>query len=201
MATIQDKIKLLQRKQKELRNLTDRVLPIKIGNKAASLFKENFRKAGYQDGSLTPWAITRRQQMGGSSAASSYTPLLSGRNHLMNSINYYPSRGSVSIRTGAGIPYARIHNQGGRITTRVTPRMRKFAWAKFYESGGGKRRGVLNTPADLTDEQKMWKGLALTRKTQITRRIPKRQYMGHSQELKTSINQIVTDEVNKVLKE
>lgn len=193
MATIQDKIKLLQTKQKEIRHLIDRVLPIKAGNKAMSIFKENFRRGGYQDGGLTPWAITRRQQMGGSGAASSYTPLLSGRNHLMNSIKYYPSAGSVSVRTNS--PYARIHNEGGSVTTRVTPRMRRFAWAKFYEAGGkGKKT------AELDDTQKMWKGLALTKETQITRKIPRRQFIGASADLKKALNDIVIKEVNELLK-
>ena len=44
----------------EFERLMNRTLPIKIGARAKSLFQENFRKGGFQDGGLHAWQKTRR---------------------------------------------------------------------------------------------------------------------------------------------
>ena len=57
---------------------------------------------------------------------------------------------SVSAKVIVGIAnhnhYAKIHNEGGKIL--ITPKMRRFFWAKFKETG-----------------KEYWKGLALTKNT------------------------------------
>ena len=41
--------------QPELEKLINRTLPVKIGARAKSIFQENFRKGGFQDGGLQTW--------------------------------------------------------------------------------------------------------------------------------------------------
>jgi len=59
---------------------------------------------------------------------------------------------------GSTVPYARIHEKGGHMSTIITPKMRKFFWAKFYDTGEG-----------------MWKGMALSKG--IERNVPARPYL------------------------
>ena len=62
--------------------------------------------------------------------------------------------------------YAEIQNEGGRI--KITEAMRKFFWAKYYDT-----------------KDVFWKNMALTKKTVIT--IPKREYIGNDSELERKL--------------
>ena len=57
--------------------------------------------------------------------------------------------------------YAHIHNEGGVVQVPVTTKMRKYFWARYKS----------------TKEPK-YKALAITKRTQLTIRIPKRQFAG-----------------------
>jgi hypothetical protein len=76
-----------------------------------------------------------------------------------------------SLITDNGTPYARIYNEGGTISQNIpiTPKMRKFYWAKFFEAGGGKSK---EKGQDVPEEAKFWRGMALTKKTSISRKVP-----------------------------
>ena len=117
-------------------------LPRKVGIAAVNHFRQNFRDAGWRDGGLHPWKKTLRQQGGGPDAK--YTPLTSRRDHLMRSIQYQMAApGEVMVT--APVPYAAMHNEGGTLNTRpeVTPKMRRFAWAKAYSLAGIRGKGGL----------------------------------------------------------
>lgn len=74
--------------------------------------------------------------------------------------------------------YAKIHNEGGKIL--ITPKMRRFFWAKFKETG-----------------KEYWKGLALTKKTHLD--IPKRKFIGDSKALKITIDRMLIRELQRAL--
>ncbi len=191
MTDLNKLISQLEAKKKQLADLRDRVLPVKAGNMVVNFFKDNFRKGGYQDGSLQRWPVTRRQQ-DGIGASAQYGPLLSKRLHLMRTTRYTVQPGKTTILND--LIYARIHNHGGTLTHNVTGKMRKFAWAKFFEAdGGGKKDEELNEKA------RFWKSLALTRKTQIRQVIPKRQFMGKPVELIDKVNDLAESEIRKIL--
>lgn len=187
----------LKRIGPEYERLISRALPVKIGVKAKSIFQENFRKGGFQDGGLQKWPVTRRQLLG-KGADSKRGPLLSSRKVLYSSIGYTPSHGSVTIFSN--VVYAGIHNEGGTVTThpRVTDKMRRYAWARYYAAGGGKKsKGA----AAASDDAEMWKRLALTKKKTLTVKatIPKRQFMGPSKELTSAVTSIIEAEVSKLI--
>jgi phage gpG-like protein len=73
-------------------------------------------------------------------------------------------QGKSSIVISANSPYAAIHQFGGTIrpTIPITSKMRKFFWARYYETG-----------------QENWKAMALTKKTEMKPviRIPARPYV------------------------
>ena len=212
--TDQEFIELLQTRRGEIDRLVNRVLPIKVGALAKAHFRENFRLSGFMNGGLRQWPATRRQQTGGKSAAANYGPLLSRRNHLFGSIGYKPGPGYVVI--GTSLPYAAIHNDGGTVGPTVTLKMRKFAWAMYYKALGRKAGGKAaknggpgNTAgkksgkkgkkaATVSPEAERWKALALTRKQKLSITIPKRPFIGDSQELNAAINRKIGEEMDKL---
>jgi len=161
-------------------------LPRKVGIIAKNQFTENFRKGGFLDVGYHMWPKAKRQQGTGTDAR--YTPLTSRRDHLMRSITAEPRPGEVTIKTE--VEYANIHNSGGNTNPTVTPKMRKFAWAKFYSlSNHGKKP---------TPEAEKWKGLALTKKLKLFIRIPQRKFIGDSKELSEKIEKAIIDTINKI---
>lgn len=135
---IQDFAKLIQRKRKELDDMMRREMPVVAGRMAKDHFQDNFRKGGFVNNGLHPWPKAKRLSSGKSDAASNYGTLLSSRNHLFSSIKYTPS--DYRVRVANEVPYAPIHNWGGVVEPKVTPQMRRFAWAMFYKSSGQSKR-------------------------------------------------------------
>jgi phage gpG-like protein len=180
-------INRLKSKQREFENLARRRLPIIVGRMAKDHFQENFRQSGFVNGGVHKWPDTKRQGSGYNNAASQYGPLLSSRRHLFSSIKYTPGNASVTISND--LSYAAIHNQGGTIHVSVTPKMKRYAWAKYYEASGNKksdtgkknRKSMATQLAD-AEQAAMWKRLALTKKTSLQIHIPQRQFIGPSRE-------------------
>lgn len=170
-------------------------LPRKVGTVAVNHFKQNFRDGGWLDNGLRPWKRTRRQDGKGTDAKNS--PLTSGRNHLMKSIQARTAPGEVTIENP--VPYAAIHNDGGDIHPTVTPKMRKYAWRKVYSLAGVKNKGKL--PKDLPEEAEKWKGLALTKKKSLKIHIPQRQFMGDSAELRVKVGKIINEALEEIKNE
>ncbi len=90
-------------------------------------------------------------------------PTLNRSKGLMSTIEVRP-QGKSSIVISANSPYAAIHQFGGTLTPTIpiTSKMRKFFWAKFYETG-----------------IESWKALALTKKKELKPviQIPARPYI------------------------
>ena len=117
----------------------------------------------------------------------------------MRSVQYEQTApGEVTVTDP--VPYAAIHNGGGTLNTHpsVTPKMRRFAWAKAYSLAGVKGKGRL--PKELPPEAAKWRALALTKKSRlnITAHIPRRQFMGGSRELMLEINGIINQSLNRI---
>lgn len=98
------------------------------------------------------------------------------------------------------LPYAGIHNDGGEI--RVTRRMKRFFWAKYYESTGafgrkknGERRNDKRT-VQLSTEAEFWKCLALM-KEGSTIKIPRRRFLGVSPEVEQAVREIIEENITE----
>ena len=199
----------IQRMKKEIETLIARKLPVAAGKYAKQHFQDNFRQGGFVNGGLHPWPQAKRLSSGGTGADSQYKTLMSSRNHLFSSINYTPGIAKVTIFND--VVYAAIHNEGGTIHPKITPKMRRFAWAKYYELKGeakgaqkprkGQKNGITksvgNQPA--AEEAEKWKRLALTKKETLTINIPRRQFMGQSAELDARISAYVEKEVLRII--
>ena len=174
--------------QKKLDDLVRRRMPVLAGNLAKRHVEEDFRKGGFTHGGFHKWKETVRQKNGGGGADSQYGPLLSGRNHLSGSIGYTPGEGQVKVFTR--VPYAAIHNRGGTTHPTITPKMRKYAWARHYREAGDDKK-----------KDTFWKRLALTRKAKLTVKIPRRPFMPDKPgpELARKVNDKLEQEVKKII--
>jgi len=178
---------LKQLKNANVKHLIERILPVKIGILARDHFKENFRLGGFMDNNLKKWKAPQRYNASGKYAGQKYGPLLSARAELYNSINYKTGKAYVTIYSDK--EYAEIHNTGGTTNPTVTPKMKKFAWAKSIEAKNNN---------DSANESK-WKAIALTKKSKLEVKIPKRQFIGRSRKLDEKIEKKIMQELDKLL--
>lgn len=101
-----------------------------------------------------------------------------------------------SVTFYSDLPYASIHNDGGNI--KVTARMKRYFWARYYEAQGGfgrKRNGELRDNKknrQLGSEAEFWKALALIKEGKVIK-IPKRQFIGMSPEVEREVREIIED--------
>lgn len=202
---IKEYSKLIKAKRKELDDLMKRKMPVIAGRMAKDHFQDNFRREGFVNGGLHPWPKAKRLSSGRTDAAGQYGTLLSGRNHLFSSVKYVP--GDYRVRVANDLIYAPVNNWGGEVHPTVTPRMRRFAWAKYYQASGkakkaatGKKKGFAasNEPQENPEALK-WKRLALTKKKKLRIRIPQRQFIGESKELSDRITEKTENEIRNIL--
>lgn len=74
----------------------------------------------------------------------------------------FVSRGSVVV-VSSSMPYASLHNEGGRVVVPVTDRMRRYWWWQYRKSGGRDVR---------------YKAMALSRRSHWSVCVPRRQFVG-----------------------
>ena len=90
-----------------------------------------------------------------------------------------------SIVFTSSVPYAAIHNEGG--TLKVTAKMKRYFWAKFYELSGKvkvnvRTRTVSKVSQKYSTEAEYYKNLALMR-VGSTIKIPERRFIGNAPEV------------------
>lgn len=191
---------LIKAKRKELGELMKRKMPVLAGRMAKDHYQNNFRQGGFVNNGLRSWPKAKRISAGGTSAASQYGTLLSSRNHLFSSMKYVPS--DYRVKVANDLIYAPVHNWGGTLHPTVTPKMRRFAWAKYYQAGGGQKKGTEGKEKAKNDEPAEtlnWKRLALTKKEKLNVKVPQRQYLGESKELSEKIAGKTEEEIRKIL--
>lgn len=134
-----------------------------VAEVVAAAIDENFERSGRWDGrgtdlfsggntqwkKLSPSTVEQRKYKG-------YFPINILRQTGQLAASISTSVSGTSITISANKVYAAIHQYGGTIesTTRISARMRKFFWAKYYSTG-----------------EEKFKWMALTKKQTIERRI------------------------------
>lgn len=133
----------------------------------------NFKDEGFINNSFEPWPERSQPSTYG---------LLRVNNTLFNSIGFDTKDTTVTFEADA--PHAEIHNEGGilHLNPLVTEKSRRFFWAMYMKTG-----------------VEMWKGMALTKKERlnITVKIPKRQFMGHSEHFAANFNAHIIREIQR----
>ncbi len=211
MKTLKDLENDIKKHQTELKTFITNNAPRIVANKALAIFDDSWNKQGFTNanGGFETWQ--RRKEDKGSSSDSRGTLIGKGSAKLRRSLRIVGTPTPERITIGTAIPYAQIHNEGGTITIPITDAMRRFFWAKFYESRnqtqklsqkgkrkiGDKRTQKLGTANSSANK---WKNLALTKKTQLTINIPKRQFMGESSLIAPMIDQVLKQGFEEIFK-
>lgn len=156
-------------------------------------FDRNFSRQGFFG---EQWA--RRK----SPLAKAGSAILTGTGALRRSITSRISGNSLTF--SSDLPYAALHNEGGEI--RVTPRMRRFFWAKYYAARGSfgyrkdgrKRQNKRN--AYLTEEAAFWRAMAL-KPVGSSIQMPRRQFLGTHPKLEQLVREIIEENVEQAIRE
>jgi phage gpG-like protein len=180
----------IKKHRREIDDLMRRKMPVFAGRIVVSHVQDNFRKGGFVNNGLHPWKKSNREIYGGKSASDHYGTLLSARNHLYSSTKYIP--GDARVVVSNQVEYAAVHNWGGTVSPTVTPKMRKFAWAKFYALGGNKK------DQPVAPDVGFWKNLALTKKSKLNIRMPQRQFLGESREMNDAVREKLDAELARI---
>ncbi|MCK9482627.1 MAG: phage virion morphogenesis protein [Bacteroidia bacterium] len=138
-----------------------RQIPHNIGQMALSHFKDLFRKQGFTDFAFVPWA-KRMDVMN--------HPMLRKSNALMEDLKV-TEQTMQRIKIETNLPYAAIHNNGGKFSILITDKMRKYFWAMYRQTG-----------------QERFKFMAITKKKRLPIRIPERRFIGDSKVLNDNID-------------
>ena len=131
-----------------------------------------------------------------------------GRGLLIDSGGLRGSLRTKISRTGITFiydkDYASIHNEGGEI--RVTKRMKRFFWAKYYSTSGSfsrRKDGSLRRDqrnSRLTTEADFWRMMALKPEGSVIR-IPRRQFIGNHPEIEKSAREIIIENTDAFLRD
>ncbi|MDN3621333.1 phage virion morphogenesis protein [Polaribacter undariae] len=148
-----------------------RKLPRMYGIEAVNLFKENFDKEGFivGNGSVIKWKKTRRN---------TGRKVLKKSGRLQRGIHIKRiGNGRVVVGVDSNIKYAALHNFGGTIP--ITPKMRRYFWAMFKQTGDA-----------------YFKGMALTKKKEFV--IPERKYIGKTSAMEPRLDRRTIKELKKI---
>lgn len=162
-------------------------LPREVAGMALKHFNDSFVKEGFTDNSFIAWP-KRLDDL----TFATHHPILNKTGALMRSLVIRSATmDKIEIAAGDGLPYAAIHNNGGVIKIKITDKMRKYFWfiyislTKHYANGGNPPDHILK-----------WKMMALTKKTEFTVHIAKKQFIGNSEVLMKDIDKHI---VNKII--
>lgn len=125
---------------------------------------------------------------------------LIGKGKLRRSIRARMASNSITFTSSED--YASIHNEGGYIV--VTAKMKRFFWAMAYEAQGktkttSGKKSKSGKAEKWNKRAEMFKGLAL-QPVGSKIKIPKRQFIGTSPEVKQSVERVVTYHVKELSK-
>lgn len=172
----------------------------KAGTMALAFFKENFRRQGFLNRGLEPWAkrISGTPHDSGRPLGLGYGP---GKGVMKRGLQRKSvSRYKVVIGVDPAIRYAEIQNNGGEIP--ITNKMRRFFWAMYYKANGKMEydgnKMAKNTQRNIAaaSEAEFWKNLALTKKRTLT--IKARPFIGDSVTLEAEIVAMFEQEIGNV---
>lgn len=159
----------MERQLREMMDYIEKDVPLVIGIESVNHFKKNFENEGFDN---QKWASRKTKRAGSTDGQK----ILTKSGDLAESIDYRVESNTVVIYSD--LPYAQIHNEGGKIT--VTPQMRKYFWANYYQA---------KNDGDII-RMDQYKAMAMSK--QIT--VQQRQFIGNSPILLDNIsNKIVRD--------
>ena len=109
------------------------------------------------------------------------------------------TQSDTSVTWTSSEAYAAIHNEGGKI--RVTRKMKKYFWAKYYELSGKvnykKDGSTARSSMRVSRAAEMYHALALKPVGSYID-IPQRQFLGDAPEVQAAVRRVVKQQLNSV---
>lgn len=177
--------------------------PRVIARLAINFMEDNFEKGGFQsdEGKVDKWEPRKNDDGSGRGVLIGKQ---SGRLQKSGTV-FKADQQSVIVGVPDNIAgYGRIHNEGGTVRPKVTDKMRKFAWFKYYQEGGKdvktNKEGGQYQNISVGSKANPWKWLALTKKKRLEIKLPKRQFLGNSPVLSNRIVTFISNSLSKTLK-
>lgn len=164
-----------------------RRIPRIIGNHAVNFYKENFRRQGFLDRTISPWA--RRKTTAGRRSDNRGILIGKGSGRLWRSIRMTEATmNRIVIRSET--PYAIAHNEGFTGTVNVRAHHRN-TYGKAKASHLSRKGNVVETNVKYVAATGQVK--AHTRKMDL----PKRQFIGESATLRDELYKRMNQEIRK----
>jgi len=180
-----------KRRFQELKKQSPRI----AGTVAVAFFKEGFRLQGQRlNGSLKPWKKRSPEFNKRKGAA-----VLTKTGTLQRDLRYRTAGHRVGIISA--MPYSQILNDGGKIP--ITPRMRRFFWAMYYQEMGRvlysvKKKSMTKASVKHNTDAEIWKNMALTKKTHIE--IEARPFLYDTRDLIAALNNEFERQIQNLFK-
>lgn len=135
-----------------------------------NFFVDSFQKQGFTDTSFEAWQKRSNDSRPGGA-------ILVKSSFLRNSVKVM-QQSSDAVLYGSNAAHAKIHNEGGIINMTLTKKARKYFWFMYYATN---------------DTRYKW--MAISKKDHLTIKIPKRQFIGHSETLMSNLEVWLKNEI------
>lgn len=137
-----------------------------------NFFKDRFYQGGWHSNVFEPWTPLKNGRDG----------ILQKTGNLRESIRVLEAT-PLRVVFGTSAIQAEIHNNGGTLQVRVTPKSRKYFWYMYKVT-----------------KKSMWKAMAMTKKTHLLIKIPKRQFIGESQHYMQQLDTWIAERIQTTIK-
>jgi phage gpG-like protein len=167
-----------------------KALPNEIAVLAVKFSKDRFREQAWQDTNKEAWKSRKKKRQGGKRKSQT---LLVNTGRLKRSIRKIKADQN-EVKIGTDVPYAEIHNNGGKITASANVKSyTKKAHSRKAHSRS-RKGNVEPVPAQNVSSHSV---KAHRRKMNTT--IPQRQFIGNSAKLAKDIEKLIVDRFEKAM--
>ncbi len=167
-----------------------KALPNEVAALAVKFSKERFRDQAWYDNNKEAWKARKQRRQGGKRKSQT---LLVNTGRLKRSIRKIKADQN-EVRIGTDVPYAEIHNNGGKITAsaNVKSYTRKAHSRKAHSRS--RKGNVESVPAQNVSSHSV-----KAHRRKMNTAIPQRQFIGNSAKLARDIEKLIIDRFEKAM--
>lgn len=168
-----------------------KALPNEVAVLAVKFSKDRFRDQAWYDSNKEAWKARKQRRQGGKRKSQT---LLVNTGRLKRSIRKIKADQN-EVKIGTDVPYAEIHNNGGKITANANVKSyTKKAHSRKAHSRS-RKGNVEAVPAQNVSSHRV---KAHRRKMNTT--IPQRQFIGNSTKLARDVEKLIVDRFEKAMR-
>lgn len=168
-----------------------KALPNEVAVLAVKFSKDRFRDQAWYDNNKEAWKARKKRREGGKRKSQT---LLVNSGRLKRSIRKIKADQN-EVRIGSDVPYAEIHNNGGKITANANVRSYTKKAHSRKAHNRSRKGNIESVPAQNVSSHRI---KAHRRKMNTT--IPQRQFIGNSAKLARDIENLIVDRFEKAMR-